>query len=387
MVLFRALFLLIMGGMSFANIENFIEVFLGAAKNVLFGTTGGTVGLLHSELFTIFAVIAVGFLTINFYSELVKEASNDTLTTDKLVAALCKLFIGAMVIFFLPEILNIVFNLVEVMFKAATSIKSALNPNSNASITGLRVIIAHQHHDQDKFATLQVSLDSLKSNKQIGEIYRNTREWYKTNYGVWTSESGVPNQDFNQYWNDYYGGLSAIDDIGQWLLSVVVIIVSMVSLWGCYFAIAKAVIDFIVFTFLSPVGIINLFGESNRMIGIKYLKKLLAKGLTLAVMIILISVCSNLCGGMIVSALKSAGTGTDQIKYELDDNGNIVNATTVPKPLVDDDGVLQLTVSSTSSDVDDIFEAGVIGRCLIMQIAQLGLLLGAAKLTDELFAS
>ncbi len=393
MVLFRALLLLLMGGMSFANVQNFIEVFLGAARNVLFGTSAGTIGLLHSELFTIFAVIAVGFLTITFYSELIKEATNDTLTTDKFVAAICKLFVGAMMIFFLPEILNIIFNLVEVMFKAASSVQNVLNTNANAGITGLEIKIAHKFHDTDKLATLKFPISGITENKDIGNIYNDTKSWWmgkaQTMVGskAWTLNGAIPDQSFGEYWDDYYGGLMAIDDIGQWILAVVIIIVSLVAVWGSYFAIAKAVIEFVIFSFLAPVGIINVMSENNRLVGVKYLKKLLAKGLTLAVMIVLITVCSNLCGGMIVSALKSAGTGLSQIAYEVDDNGNIVGTTELLDPIVDSNGYLSIEITKSSSQLDDIFEFGTIGRCLIMQIAQVGLLLGAAKLSDELFAS
>lgn len=390
MVIFKALILLLEGGMTYEKIENFIEAFLNAAKFVLFGggASGGT-GLLHSDLFIVFAIISVGFLTITFYSELVKEATNDTLTPEKMVAALCKLFIGAMMIFFLPEILNAIFGVVEVMFKAATSIKSTLSWDTDSSIKGidLTVYSSAKTLDTSNGCNLRVALSELKNSNIISKVYEDTSNCDPKEVSLAYTDFTGKGRDFEYYFDDYYEGVHLFNKkMAQWLACIIVHIVSAVALWGCYFAVAKAVIEFAIFAFLSPIGIINVLSDNNRMIGVKYLKKLLAKGLTLAVMVLLIVICSNLCSGMIVNALKSAPTefmGSDN--YENDEDGHVVINSTVNT--IDSAGYLKLEISRQNDQLASIFSAGTIGKCLIMQIAMVGLLLGASKLSDELFAS
>lgn len=400
MFIFKSLIILLEGGMTFEKTENFIDAFLAAARVALFGGgSGGSTGLMHSELFVIFAIIACGFLTVTFYSELIKEATNDTLTTEKLVAALCKLFIGAMMIFFLPEILDIIFKIVQVMFHAAGSLKSNLS-TSSATINRLRIFIAHADTAFNKLekgkglAELTINLNSVSDTK-IRHIFYNTRQAANDTSGVyWNNyaDTSTPAKDFNSYWNDYFDGIQMFTAFGYWLSAIIILVVSLVASLGIYFAIAKAIIEFVVYAFFAPIGIINLFGENNRIIGVRYLKKLLAKGITLSVMVILIAVCSSLCSGLIVNTLKVVRyqeANPNARAYITDDNGNIIIDPSMadPNPIITSEGVVQLTITSPQNDLELLFQADVLAKCMIMHIAQLGLLLGAAKLTDELFAT
>lgn len=391
MMIFRALILLLQGGMSFEKVEGFITLFIKAARVALFGGTDST-GLLHSEMFLIFGIIGVGFLTATFYSELVKEAVNDTLTPEKLVAALAKLFIGAMMICLLPEILDLIFGIVETMFAAATNIMNYIDPESANGVQ--RIIIKiwdnGEKPDSTTYSTLTIVLDDVKNNSDIKQLYDHTKSFCDRSdtASTWFPIAGKKKKEFEYFFDKKYGGIAAFNDAGPWWTSVVVMIVSMVSVWGTYFAVAKAVIEFTIFAFIAPVGIINLFGEDSRMVGIKYLKKLLAKGLTLVVMILLIAVCSSICSGMMASALKYAKSGGLPSAEDMidDGNGNLIENPDPDNAMLKN-GALTIRIHEEFDDLQVIFSAGVLAKCCIMQIAQVGLLLGAAKLTDEIFGS
>jgi len=403
MFIFKALLLMLEGGLSFEKTENFIKVFLTAARYAMFGGgSGGATGLMHSEMFLIFAIIACGFLTITFYSELIKESVNDTLTTDKLIYALCRLFVGAMMIFFLPEILDIIFKIVEVMFGAASSIRSNLDNGNAALLKGISIEIYHNTTGKkgDTPSYLSIDLTKVGAGSTLRRIYYDTRTAVTAAtaddgriIGVtWMQNGKLPSQDFSKYWDDYYAGIHMFNDFGHWLASIVIVIISTVAICGTYFAVAKAIIEFTVFAFFSPIGIINLFGENSRIIGVRYLKKLLAKGLTLSVMVILLAISSSMCTGMIVNTLKSAKYAETHPNEDTFANGE--GGTIIVDPdkadstsLITTENKLQIVVSREYSDVDLLFQADIILKCMVMQIVQLGLLLGAAKMTDELFAT
>lgn len=206
---------------------------------------------------------SVALLICYFYMDLSSKASMEMLTTEKLVLMFIKLFVGIVVLLYLPTIIMYLFKLANAVYETVrdADIKISFGPTERPK--GF-------YFGKDtwpKYEDIQSDLES---------VYKNGVKALASNIGMIV-----------------VGGITwAV----LWLARV-----------GANLAAISNALTLVVYIIFSPIAVVNCFDGGTKSEGSRYLRKIAAKSLSFAVIIVTLKASEVIGNALLLGALSDAG--------------------------------------------------------------------------------
>lgn len=203
------------------------------------------------DVIDVFCIVGCSFMIVYFFADLMNQASKDMFSFEKMIIAFIRILVAFAILVYLPDILNFLpdwaINFKEVIFMTGDSMNGSMDLSS-----------------------------------------------------VWTSANGV--DKYSSYFNHFTKLLDIIGAFGgllvPWLISF------FAELMG-KFIITSTAVMLIVRALFSPLAVVQVFDEGTRSSGIRYLKGLLAEGLSFACIIGIILIANSMTGEILATEFAS----------------------------------------------------------------------------------
>lgn len=223
-----------------------------------------------SNMLTIFISVSATVLTLYLFIEVANRATTEQLTMERLIIILVKFFAAFVILVNIKELIMVLFDIdvaIYDMVQAAT--KDALEEGS--SFGGLK-FFPGINPDPSQFPSTFAG-DLKKAFEDAG-------------YGE--------------------GIMSYVNNMSSFFTCMLLKLFTTVINIACYLVVIGNAISLIVRTIFAPLGIVQMFEDGSKSAGIRYLKKFLADGLTLAAILGVLYAVSRLQGGVITASIPDA---------------------------------------------------------------------------------
>lgn len=213
------------------------------------------------------AGVAVSFLLVYFLISMVAEASKSMFTLEKFVVMFIKLFLGVVILLYLPDLISGMVNVGKAMFEWLGNKDSSLHSTITAN----------------------------KSN--------NIKFYYA---GEIHNKLPAKNSDFvKDKWN--FGLLSILDNLGVIFVAAITWLLSFVTKIAVYFVVVSTAIQILVKAVFSPIAIVQVFDDGTKSQGIKYLRGFLGDCCQMAVIVGVMYMSSMLTSYLTKGLYESSG--------------------------------------------------------------------------------
>lgn len=250
--------------------------------------------IFSNDAFHFLQIMAVSLLIINYFWDLSSQASRDMITLEKLVSSLVRLFIGVAILLYLPDLLDHIFKLGAALYHVVH--------NSAQERTMQNITIFGQHEWPEYEAEINFNGSKTTAKELIEQAFG---KFSITNF---------------------------ISNLYCCLLSLIMMLLCMIAKIAGYLLITSNAVNLIIRAFIAPIGVVNIFDDSSRSSGVRYLKKFAAAALTFAAMSLALwgtSVISeNLLASTVADAVGSAEITPDNLK-KLFSLGTMVEAVVI----------------------------------------------------------
>ena len=208
------------------------------------------------EYFTIFSAAAGSLLIIFFFINLADNATKDMITFERLILSMIKLFVGLVLLIFLPEIIQYLFALIRAVYEMAAGLEIS---QSNLGIT-------------------------FWGEKKFPEFDEEKMQFIT-------------------------GGIASaiLGNLGTMLICLISFAGSMAARFAAYFFAISNALMLITRAVFSPLAVAQCFDDGQRSNAVRYLKKFAADGLTLAVILGLLFASSILQANITAALLQDSG--------------------------------------------------------------------------------
>lgn len=237
------------------TLSEWMDKVLGAMKDVL------ALGYVD-DIINVFSIVGCSFMVIYFFADMMNQASKDMFSFEKLVIAFIRMLTAFAILLFLPDILDYLpdwaMGFKEVIFM-----------------------------DGD---TMDGSLDMSK---------------------IWGAADGL--DKYKGYYNHF---TKAFEVIGALFGLFIPYLISIFAELMGKFIITSTAVMLVVRTLFAPLGVVQIFEEGTRSSGIRYLKGLLAEGLSFACIIGIILIANSITGALVsdsVDVVKSLNVNPEKL--------------------------------------------------------------------------
>lgn len=207
--------------------------------------------ILSGDLVTIimntFGAIACCLLIIYFFQDLMNQASKDMFSFEKLVVMFIRMFIAFCILLYSKEIIELAIQWADAFVKICKGIGDSMT-------------------------------------------------------GTVSSFSPAAKSAYEDEYSGLIGGFHAIGVIGALLVPYVISFFA--ELMGKFIMVSTTIM-FIVRLVFTPMAIVQVFEEGSRSAGIRYIKNLLAEGMSLGIILLIISVANAFSAALVNSILPS----------------------------------------------------------------------------------
>ena len=221
--------LLIFGTSLLTEVTDFMKEIMNALNSIFEN------GVVNTAIY-LFIVIAASILTVNVFMELLSRISQEMLTFEHLMLILIKYFIGMIILIYLPDI-------VQKLFEFAYALYSYASNSFDVTSTGVSISLFGKENWMDSYEVVKSDLEGTG----LGKVK------------------------------------AVSDNIGLIFQLIIPFLVCKVSLFATLFLAASNSVTLTARAIFSPIGIVQCFDELKRSEGVRYLKKFLADGLVFAV--------------------------------------------------------------------------------------------------------
>ena len=296
------------------DVSSFMSGVFNALSNILNETFMSTI--LNS-----FAAIAVSLLLLYFFMGLVEQASKDMFSFEKLIIAMIKLFVAISVLLCLPTIISSLVDIGKYLYEWAINNESG----------GLRNTLFSSNETFKFDLGDGTIMDKFPSKKQIEDA---------------------------ELWEFSLGKL--LDMFNLFFITLITSLINFIVKVAAYFLAISNSLAIIVRAFFSPIAVVQLFDESNRNAGIKYLKTFAAECIQMTGMVLTLYASSKLSSYLMADLYKSANGGMITM------NGDV--ATVHLKKL------------------EDAITFGNLHILVLPQFAAIGGMMGVSKITHDVIS-
>lgn len=237
-----------------------------------------------SVLVTTFSVIAGSLMIIFLYIDLTSNATKELLTLERLILTFIKYFIAMVILIYLPEILNSLFELAKGIYDVACE-----NFTYDNLDYGIRFFPNDGNSNPSVFPDFETIKDAL-------------------------SDAGYSNKV-----------TAVIKHISEFIPLLLVNLVFFVAKAAAYLITVSNAIMVLVRAVFAPIGIVQLFDEGQRSNGIRYLKKFASDALTFAAIVGILYAASLLQGQLIASVVSENLGGV----LSVDNISDVLNLSTL----------------------------------------------------------
>nr|WP_317428884.1 hypothetical protein [uncultured Blautia sp.] len=218
-------------------------------------------------MLTIFISISITLLTLYLFIEVANRATTEQLTFERLILILVKFFAAFVILANIQQIITVSFDIsVGVYETVETSVSESLKDGN--SYGGLKFFP-------------EVNDDPTKFPEKFTEEIK--KKFEEANYG-----DGI--MDF-------------VHNMSPFFTSLLFKMCSFVANIACYLVVIGNAISLITRTIFAPIGMVQLMEDGSKSAGVRYLKKFLADGLTLAAILAVLYAVSLLQGGLIAATI------------------------------------------------------------------------------------
>lgn len=267
---------MIFGGGMIVDISDFLEQVITATQDLFSNNI--------SVLVTTFSVIAGSLMIIFLYVDLTSNATKELLTLDRLILTFIKYFIAMVILIYLPEILNSLFELTKGIYDLACEKFTYDNLDY-----GIRFFPNDGNSNSSVFPDFETIKDAL-------------------------SDAGYSNKV-----------TAVIKHISEFIPLLLVNLVFFVAKAAAYLITVSNAIMVLARAVFSPIGIVQLFDEGQRSNGIRYLKKFAGDALTFAAIVGILYAASLLQGQLIASVVSENLGGV----LSVDNISDVLNLSTL----------------------------------------------------------
>lgn len=268
--------LMIFGGGMIVDISDFLGQVITALQTLFANNV--------STLVTTFSVIAGSLMIIFLYIDLTSNATKELLTLERLVLTFIKFFVAMVILIYLPEILDTLFNLAKGIYDMACDKFTYDNIDY-----GIRFFPNDGNSNPSQFPDFETIKDALK-------------------------DAGYSNKV-----------TAVIKHISEFIPLLLVNLVFFVAKAAAYLITVSNAIMVIVRAVLAPLGIVQLFDDGQRSNGIRYLKKFVGEALTFAAIVGILYAASLLQGQLIASVVADSLGG----ELSVDNIADVLNLSTL----------------------------------------------------------
>lgn len=245
----------IFGGTFIENSTKLMTSLIAALKEVF--TTESVSGIL-----TIFISISVTLLTLFLFIEIANKATTEQLTLERLIMILVKFFAACIIIANIFDIIMFSFNISMAVYETVeVSVKDSFKGENN-------------------FGDLKFFPEQNKNPEKFPEKYDTVKKAFE---------------------QEGYGEsvLSIIGNMSAFITCLLFKMCTFVINCGSFLIIIGNAISLIVRTVFAPIALTQLMEDGSKSAGIRYLKKFLADGLTLAAILAVLYATSRLQASLI----------------------------------------------------------------------------------------
>lgn len=237
-------------------------------------------GLVNYSLM-IFSAIACSLLVVYFFADLTNQASRDMFSLEKLVVSFIRLFVAFAILIVLPDIVTGIVDIGGALYTWMSS-------------TEVRQAIAGPGYTESKEIT-----------------YFGSAQW-------------PPYVDVQSQFEENFNGMwGMVSHMGLMFTCCIPALLAMGTRLIGYFLTTVNAVMIIARIFFAPIAVVQIFEEGTRSAGIRYIKRLAADCITMAVMVVILSVVSALTATVVGDTLGNASMTIDNIGSEFVTWGNM----------------------------------------------------------------
>ncbi|MFQ7273385.1 MAG: hypothetical protein ACLRPE_12660 [Blautia producta] len=227
-----------------------------------------------TNMLTIFISVSITVLTLYLFIEVANRATTEQLTFERLILILVKFFAAFIILANIKELIIILFDVsVAVYDMVQNAVADSLSDGNNYG--GLQ-FFPGENATPDVFP--ESFTDELKD------------AFDEAKYGD--------------------GIMSYVNNMSPFFTCMLFKLFTMLTNIGCFLVVIGNAISLIVRTIFAPIGLVQLMEDGSKSAGIRYLKKFLADGLTLAAILGVLYAVSRLQGGLISATIPAEWNNT-----------------------------------------------------------------------------
>lgn len=250
----------IFGGTFIERSTSLMKTLINALKEVFQTQT-------VNNMLAIFISVSITLLTLYLFIEVANRATTEQLTLERLILILVKFFASFVILANIQQIITVSFDISMAVYDTVeTSVSKKLGEEN--SYGGLQF-----------FPEVNSNPDEYPS-KYTDEI----KDKFK--------EAGYKD-----------GNTSYIKNMSSFFTCLLFKMIMMVVNVASYLIVVGNAISLIARTVFAPIGMIQLMEDGSKSAGVRYLKKFLADGITLAVILVVLYAVSLLQGNIVVASI------------------------------------------------------------------------------------
>lgn len=271
----------IFGGTFITEVTEFLSKLLNALKTIFSSTSIDTI-------LNVFISIAATLLVLYLFIEIASKATTEMITFERLMIILLKTFAAMIILMNLRELIMLLFNLAIGVYDM---VDNAVSKNiDNTNFGGIKFFPDIKGHDPSVFPESFSVVEKAFDKAGYGS-------------GLWDFLSHLP----------------------EFLFCTLYYLFDLIVKCASYLIVIGNAISLIVRALFAPLGVVQMFDDGAKSAGVKYFKKFLAEGLTLAAILGVLYATSLLQGNIMISFIPDAWN--NQILAQADILDKLLNIT------------------------------------------------------------
>lgn len=252
----------IFGGTFIKEVTDFLSKLLNSLKSIFSASSVET-------MLNIFIAISATLLILYLFIEIASKATTEMLTFERLMIILLKMFAAMIILMNLKELIVLLFDLAMAVYD---TVQAGVADNlKDSNFGGLQFFPDISGHDPSKFPESFKTVE--KAFEDIG---------YSSSIG------------------------SFLKHIPEFLFCTIFNLFSFVVKCASYLIVIGNAVLLITRALFAPLGVVQLFDDGAKSAGVRYFKKFLAEGLTLAAILGVLYATSIIQGNIMASFIPSA---------------------------------------------------------------------------------
>ena len=229
----------------------------------------------------IFSAIACSLLVVYFFADLTNQVSREMFSLEKLVVSFVRLFVAFAILIVLPDLVTGIVDIGSALYTWMSS------------------------------GEVQQAITGPGHTESNGITYFGSAQW-------------PPYADVQSQFEENFNGMwGMVSHMGLMLTCCIPALLAMGARLIGYFLTTVNAVMIVARVFFAPVAVVQIFDEGTRSAGIRYIKRLAADCITMAVMVVIFSVVSSLTATVVGDTLGNTSMTIDNIGSEFVTWGNM----------------------------------------------------------------